>query len=93
MKICAERCRMDLFQFNSTSFWLGVFGTLVLSIIANLITPDRKSIINLYKNWQARRSFVKAQKRILELEKQLELVRNNRNSKELFQSFMLKQLF
>ena len=84
---------MDLFQFNSTSFWLGVFGTLVLSIIANLITPDRKSIINLYKNWQARRSFVKAQKRILELEKQLELVRNNRNSKELFQSFMLKQLF
>ena len=81
---------MDLSQFNSTSFWLGVIGTLILSIIANIITPDRKSVVDSYKNWQAKRSRIRAQKRILELEKQMDIVKVNKDSKEAFQSFILQ---
>ena len=61
-------------EFNFNSFFLGAIVTIVLSIVANLLTPDRRSLTGRYRNWLAKRSAKRAGKRIEELKLELDTV-------------------
>jgi hypothetical protein len=45
---------------------------LIINVIGNLITPDRKRLADGIRDWWARQSDKRAKKRIEELEKRLE---------------------
>ena len=63
---------MNVDSNTLTTFFLGAISAIVIGVIANLLTPDRQSLINLIKNWYGRLSKERASARIQSLKEELD---------------------
>jgi plasmid stabilization system protein ParE len=79
-------------EIDAVSALLGVASTaivsIVLSIAANLLTPLCQSRIRRARDWYAKRSVQRAQRRIGELKSELESIRSYADSPQLRSAFL-----
>ncbi|MBC8492750.1 MAG: hypothetical protein H8D43_03110 [Chloroflexi bacterium] len=76
---------------------LGIVGTillnLVLNVIGNLVTPDRKRIADLIRDWWARSSQKRAKQRIQVLKGDLEEVNHFAENPNLLSMYLWQSMF